>query len=223
MLRHRTFGKGPRIWAGGKSHAPPAPRERRRTLRTRPTASIWSSSVFCLYLCDPADYFNIAQQADRVLKDKGYLVILDFLSTVPYRAPYSHHDGIFSHKMNWAQMFTWHPVYRLISRGYSEHAEPHTFHPHERIATDAFCRRDVEFGLYLQPVWGRSRNRDLLFIVRSAARTQDRSLFDHAASLTMKLLAFATVFRAVHLFRGRRVPAVGQILPCLAYSRTTTQ
>jgi SAM-dependent methyltransferase len=33
---------------------------------------------FCLYLCDPADLFRVAAEADRVLADGGTLIIHDF-------------------------------------------------------------------------------------------------------------------------------------------------
>src|SRR5579863_1599254 len=37
---------------------------------------------FCLYLCDPSDYFRIAAEADRVLSDPGWLIINDFFASV---------------------------------------------------------------------------------------------------------------------------------------------
>ena len=33
---------------------------------------------FCLYLCDREDLFRVAQEADRVLRSPGWLMILDF-------------------------------------------------------------------------------------------------------------------------------------------------
>ena len=45
---------------------------------------------FCLYLCDRSDLFKIAYESDRVLKDLGNIVILDFYSTLPYRNDYAH-------------------------------------------------------------------------------------------------------------------------------------
>jgi ubiquinone/menaquinone biosynthesis C-methylase UbiE len=69
---------------------------------------------FCLYLCDRADLFKIAQEADRVLKDKGSMMILDFFPPVPYKNPYSHYKNIHSYKMDYSKMFLWNPSYSII-------------------------------------------------------------------------------------------------------------
>jgi ubiquinone/menaquinone biosynthesis C-methylase UbiE len=71
---------------------------------------------FCLYLIDPADYFAVAREADRVLKDRGLLIIYDFSSPVPYANRYQHREGVMSRKMDWSKMFTWNPAYSLVSR-----------------------------------------------------------------------------------------------------------
>lgn len=68
---------------------------------------------FCLYLCDRSDLFKIAYEADRVLMDLGNIVILDFHPPFPYKNPYSHHQGLYSYKMNYSHMFLWNPTYSL--------------------------------------------------------------------------------------------------------------
>jgi len=70
---------------------------------------------FCLYLCDPEDYFEIANEGNRVLADGGSLVIYDFYTGVPHSVPYKHKDGVFSHKMDFSQLWTCHPGYNLSS------------------------------------------------------------------------------------------------------------
>jgi len=95
---------------------------------------------FCLYLCDPADYFRIAQEADRVLADRGFLIIKDFSSPVPLKNPYKHRPGVFSHKFDWARMFTWNPVYRHLSRRYLEHDAPYGFQAREAVAVDILLK-----------------------------------------------------------------------------------
>jgi ubiquinone/menaquinone biosynthesis C-methylase UbiE len=97
---------------------------------------------FCLYLCDVSDHFKIASEADRVLADGGVLVVYDFSSPIPFKNEYIHKPGIWSYKMDWAKMFTWHPSYRLIARRYSETASSKTFVPNEAIVAD-FLRKDV--------------------------------------------------------------------------------
>jgi ubiquinone/menaquinone biosynthesis C-methylase UbiE len=73
---------------------------------------------FCLYLCDPDDYFRIAMEGDRVLQDNGHLIIHDFYSETPKRVPYHHKDGLFSHKMDFRKLWDEHPYYLSIG-GYS--------------------------------------------------------------------------------------------------------
>ena len=70
---------------------------------------------FCLYLCDDEDLFSIAAEADRVLANPGWLLILDFESQAPRYRPYHHLAGVVSRKMDNKAMFLWHPGYTLAS------------------------------------------------------------------------------------------------------------
>lgn len=76
---------------------------------------------FCLYLCDRQDLFQIAKEADRVLSDKGVLVIYDFSVDVPVRRVYHHLPGIWSYKMDYRRMFLWNPAYREIYTRMHQH------------------------------------------------------------------------------------------------------
>lgn len=76
---------------------------------------------FCLYLCDRGELFKIANEIDRVLKDDGYLIILDFYTKTPYKNEYSHKEGVFSYKMNYSNMFTWNPSYQLLIQQVMNH------------------------------------------------------------------------------------------------------
>jgi ubiquinone/menaquinone biosynthesis C-methylase UbiE len=66
---------------------------------------------FCLYLCDREDLFRIACEADRVLKNPGWLLILDFYSPAPVKREYHHRSGLSSYKMDYRTLFTWNPSY----------------------------------------------------------------------------------------------------------------
>lgn len=68
---------------------------------------------FCLYVCDREDLFEIASEANRVLKKGGHIIILDFDSPYPYANNYHHLDGLKSYKMNYSEMFLWNPKYTL--------------------------------------------------------------------------------------------------------------
>lgn len=70
---------------------------------------------FCLYLCDDADLFRIGAEADRVLAPSSWLLINDFDSAAPLYNRYHHREGVFSRKMDYKQMFLWHPSYTLVS------------------------------------------------------------------------------------------------------------
>lgn len=81
---------------------------------------------FCLYLCDDGDLFRIALEADRVLANPGWLLILDFESRAPLYKPYHHLAGITSRKMDYKSMFSWHPSYTLASHEKFHH-QTHTW------------------------------------------------------------------------------------------------
>jgi ubiquinone/menaquinone biosynthesis C-methylase UbiE len=70
---------------------------------------------FCLYLCDDEDLFGIAREADRVLADQGWLLIMDFEAAAPLYKVYHHRPGILTRKMSYKEMFLWHPSYTLAS------------------------------------------------------------------------------------------------------------
>jgi ubiquinone/menaquinone biosynthesis C-methylase UbiE len=76
---------------------------------------------FCLYLCDHEDLFRIASEADRVLKNPGWLLILDFYSRAISRRTYHHRPGLYSHKMDYSEMFAWHPAYTVFSHRVLRH------------------------------------------------------------------------------------------------------
>ncbi len=69
---------------------------------------------FFLYLCDRDDLFRVAAETDRVLAPNGIVAIFDFCPPRPCRNPYSHRPGVFSYKMDYAQMFLWNPSYRRV-------------------------------------------------------------------------------------------------------------
>lgn len=76
---------------------------------------------FCLYLCDRNELFKIASEIDRVLSNEGVLIVLDFYSEQPYKNDYTHFNGIKSYKMDYIKMFTWNPIYQIISNIVTDH------------------------------------------------------------------------------------------------------
>lgn len=71
---------------------------------------------WCLYLCDPEDYFCIVSEGDRVLKENGYLIVYDFCSDKPYKVEYKHKKGLFSYHYDFSKLWLSHPFYSLVGR-----------------------------------------------------------------------------------------------------------
>lgn len=96
---------------------------------------------FCLYLCDRDELFSIAKEADRVLRDKGVIIILDFYSEAPYRNAYSHKEGVYTYKMDYTKMFTWNPIYSMLSSIISSHSnEKIVYEKDERISVSTLLK-----------------------------------------------------------------------------------
>lgn len=70
---------------------------------------------FCLYLCDPEDYFQIVKEGDRVLADGGFLIVYDF-NDGPHKTKYKHKEGLFSYHYDFSKLWLAHPAYSLYGR-----------------------------------------------------------------------------------------------------------
>lgn len=71
---------------------------------------------WCLYLCDREDLFRIACEADRVLKNPGWLLIKEYYNPAATKREYHHRPGVFSYKMDYRRLFTWNPGYTEFSQ-----------------------------------------------------------------------------------------------------------
>ena len=90
---------------------------------------------FCLYLCDREDLFQIAREADRVLRAPGWLMIMDFYSPISRARTYHHRPGVLSYKMDYRTLFTWHPDYECMTHKVRHHGEAgYTDAPDEWVA-----------------------------------------------------------------------------------------
>ncbi len=96
---------------------------------------------FCLYVTDRPLLPRVVMEADRVLKDRGFLVIVDFDPDVPNRRPYAHAPGLASHKMDHARLFLGFPHYVLAEkRPFSHGAERFHPDPGERLAVQVLYK-----------------------------------------------------------------------------------
>ena len=80
---------------------------------------------FCLYLVDRSLLYRAISEADRVLRDGGFLGIEDFDSPNPYSNKYCHKEGILSYKSDYSKIFTSSGHYHLISKHSYSHAANH--------------------------------------------------------------------------------------------------
>lgn len=71
---------------------------------------------FCLYLVDRPDVFKVVAEADRVLKNGGFLAILDFDPKQRHKRPYHHKPGLFSYKNSYSDFFTAGGHYYLVAK-----------------------------------------------------------------------------------------------------------
>jgi len=99
---------------------------------------------FCLYLCDRDDLFRVAYEADRVLKNPGWLLILDFYSPVPLKREYHHRSGLFSHKMDYRTLFTWNPGYTNYSHQVRHHSNADFTDDQTEWTATSLLRKNLE-------------------------------------------------------------------------------
>lgn len=78
---------------------------------------------FVLYVVDRDILFKVVAETDRLLKDGGLLIIVDFFSEKPVRNPYQHIQEIeaFAYKQNYDEMFTSSKLYHVIDKRSMDH------------------------------------------------------------------------------------------------------
>lgn len=98
---------------------------------------------FCLYLCEPNDLFKIASHCHELLQDKGMVAIVDFHPPHGYyRNEYVHKNGIYSYKMNYSNMFCWHPAYHRIFELVQHHDEHSEFMPDSLVSVQIIRKNE---------------------------------------------------------------------------------
>ncbi len=91
---------------------------------------------FCLYLVDRSMILRSVAEADRVLKNGGYLGITDFDVKIPRKRPYKHYEGIHSFKYEYWKLFDVYPHYTLVEKQAFSHTAPHFVkEPQERLSS----------------------------------------------------------------------------------------
>lgn len=101
---------------------------------------------FCLYLCDRNLLARIVSEVDRVLRDGGSLVIIDFDPPTPRRRAYRHATGVWSYKMDYSTIFTALPHFVLAAKTSMSHQSAEwTDDERERIAV-WLIKKDLRGG-----------------------------------------------------------------------------
>lgn len=79
---------------------------------------------FVLYVVDRDLLFKAIAETDRVLKDGGILMIIDFFSEIPNRNAYHHIKDIFAYafKQNYDEIFTASKLYHLVDKRSMSHS-----------------------------------------------------------------------------------------------------
>jgi ubiquinone/menaquinone biosynthesis C-methylase UbiE len=80
---------------------------------------------FCLYLVDRSDIYKAVAEADRILKNGGFLAILDFDPAIRHKNPYQHKLGVFSYKNSYSDFFTSSGHYYLVAKESFSHGANH--------------------------------------------------------------------------------------------------
>lgn len=68
---------------------------------------------FFLYLADREHLFQIVAEADRLLIDKGALIVQDFVPDKPHSRDYAHDRRLTTYKMGYHQLWLANPSYSL--------------------------------------------------------------------------------------------------------------
>lgn len=76
---------------------------------------------FCLCLVDRKLLSRTVSEVDRVLKDKGFLAIIDFDPNIPIKKDYKHYDGLKTFKYDYSSMFLSFPQYTLVEKNSFSH------------------------------------------------------------------------------------------------------
>jgi len=100
---------------------------------------------FCLYLADRDDLFKIAFEADRVLKNNGHIIILDFEPPIEHKNEYHHKNGVFSYKMDYSKMFSWNSRYTLKYKHVFNHGggSKEIFDKDSRVSISVLFKNDL--------------------------------------------------------------------------------
>ncbi|MDA9868430.1 class I SAM-dependent methyltransferase [Gammaproteobacteria bacterium] len=99
---------------------------------------------FCLYLCDRKDLRAISSEANRVLKQDSWLIVLDFFADEEKENIYHHHKSVKSFKMDYRQVFEMSHPYKCYFHKVIDHETyQYTFNKDNWIAVSLLKKNAV--------------------------------------------------------------------------------
>ncbi len=106
-----------------------------------------------LIWCPRNSLFSIAHEVDRVLKPGGAIILGDYESRIPLRNTMHHAQSeVWSYKMEYEKMFTWHPQYFLSEkRAYSEQSPCFHYTHNERLSFATIIKTAEEESMVTNP------------------------------------------------------------------------
>lgn len=76
---------------------------------------------FFTYLLPRTHVMELVAGVDRIVRDGGHVVVLDFLHPTPVRVPYTHSGNLTVYKHDVSGLFTANPQYVLVDRRLVDH------------------------------------------------------------------------------------------------------
>ncbi|MDD5431148.1 MAG: class I SAM-dependent methyltransferase [Candidatus Pacebacteria bacterium] len=104
---------------------------------------------YVFHWVDRNNIFKAFAEADRVLKNGGYLLFTDFYPDRPMRVPYHHLRGknVFTYKMDYTSVFTLTGFYKLLKQVFYHHSytlAKMKIKPEDRGVT-SLLKKDINF------------------------------------------------------------------------------
>ncbi|MGO4153397.1 class I SAM-dependent methyltransferase [Cupriavidus sp. YAF13] len=97
---------------------------------------------FCLYLVDREHISRVVAEADRCLRDGGWIGITDFMPDVPTARPYAHCAAVTSYKLDYSRLFTAFPHFQLVESACFNHTDDRfSTDPQERLCAQVIHKQ----------------------------------------------------------------------------------
>lgn len=100
---------------------------------------------FCMYQVDRKYLMRTISEVDRVLKENGFLMLIDFDTDIPYKRENKHTSGIYTFKMKYENLFLANPQYYLVEKkSFSHTSHCFTEDIQERLAFTVLYKNNID-------------------------------------------------------------------------------